>query len=247
MEQTKKEDIGQKAKDWALKMVIAEYPRDELKLKTFYESSSDERKFVPPPSIEQEKDYQKFYEEKLKKLDNEETAKRFESKKSEELENADMHDAARKAWATRKDNEIKELTDTLKRLQAEFENYKKRAEKERIEFVKYAQAELMLKLLPLLDTFEIALKNTKDSEKFVKGMEMVYAQFYSVLEQSGIRPINATGQKFDPYKHEVLIKEESDKDEDIVLDELQKGYMLYDKVLRHSKVKISSIKQKSKG
>lgn len=138
-----------------------------------------------------------------------------------------------------KTKQIEELTETLKRLQAEFENYKKRTEKEKEEFVRYAKAAMIAKLLPLLDTFEIALKNTTDHEKFVKGMEMVFAQFFSVLEAEGLRPIQAQGKKFDPYYHEVMLKQESDKEEGIVLEELQKGYMFKDKVLRYSKVKVS--------
>ena len=134
---------------------------------------------------------------------------------------------------------IEELTETLQRLQAEFENYKKRIDKEKEEFAKYAGALTIGKMLPVLDSFEIALKNTSDREKFVEGMKMIYAQFHSVLEAEGVRPIKAAGEKFDPYRHEVLMKEESDKPEDTILEEFQKGYMLNDRVLRHSKVKIS--------
>ena len=142
---------------------------------------------------------------------------------------------------------IEELTDTLQRLQAEFENHKKRADKEKEEFVKYAKAELIAKLLPLLDTFDIALRNTKDHEKFIKGMEMVYAQFFSALETEGLRPIQAQGKKFDPYYHEVMLKQKSDKEDGIVLEELQKGYMFKDKVLRYSKVKVSEKESEEKG
>ncbi|MCH8328905.1 MAG: nucleotide exchange factor GrpE [Nanoarchaeota archaeon] len=134
---------------------------------------------------------------------------------------------------------IAELTDTLQRTQAEFENYKKRVDKEKGEFVKYAKAELIQKILPTLDTFEIALKSISDKEKFVKGMEMIYAQLFSTLEAEGLKPIESLGKKFDPYLHEVMLKEKSDKDDGMVLEELQKGYMLNDKVLRHSKVKVS--------
>ena len=142
-----------------------------------------------------------------------------------------------------KDNEvIDELTENLQRLQAEFENYKKRIDKEKQEFSNYAKADLIAKLLPLLDTFEIALKNAKDHGKFVKGMEMVFAQLFSTLEAEGLRPIQAQGKKFDPYYHEVMLKQESDKEEGIVLQELQKGYMFKDKVLRYSKVKVSEKK-----
>ena len=139
---------------------------------------------------------------------------------------------------------IEELTETLQRLQAEFENYRKRVDKEKAEFVKYAKAGLMQRLLPIIDTFEIALKSTKDNEKFAKGMEMVYAQLVSTLQSEGLKPIEAIGKKFDPYLHEVMLKEKSDKDDGFVLEELQKGYMLNDKVLRHSKVKISEKSEK---
>lgn len=134
---------------------------------------------------------------------------------------------------------ISELTETLQRLQAEFENYKKRTEKEKQEFVKYSKADLINKILPVLDTFEIALRNVNDKEKFVKGMEMLYAQLFSTLEAEGLRPIQAIGKHFDPYFHDVMLKQKSDKEDGIVLEELQKGYMLNDKVLRHTKVKIS--------
>lgn len=134
---------------------------------------------------------------------------------------------------------IAELTESLQRLQAEFENYKKRAEKEKQEFVKYANAGLISKILNTIDTFEIALRNSNEHEKFVKGMELIYAQLISALESEGLKPINSVGKKFDPYLHEVMLKQKSDKEEGIVLEELQKGYMLNDKVLRFSKVKIS--------
>lgn len=134
---------------------------------------------------------------------------------------------------------IAELTDTLQRLQAEFENYKKRVEKDRQSFAKYAQEELIIKLLPILDSFEIALKNTADKDKFVKGMEMIFAQFYQTLENEGLMPINSIGCKLDCHRHEVLMKVPSDKEEDTVVDELQKGYMLNGKIIRYSKVKVS--------
>ena len=138
-----------------------------------------------------------------------------------------------------KNQKIEELTDTLKRLQAEFENFKKRIDREKIEFARYANAEIIAGMLPVLDSFELALKNTSDKEKFVDGIKMIYAQLYSMLESEGLKPIKSAGEKFDPYKHEVLMKEESDKPEGTILEEFQKGFLLNDKVLRFSKVKIS--------
>lgn len=142
-----------------------------------------------------------------------------------------------------KDSKIKELTETLQRLQAEFENYKKRVDKEKQEFIRYAEEKLVVKLLSILDSFELALKNTTDKEKFIKGVEMVFAQLYSVLESEGLKPIEALGKKFDPYNHEVLMKAFSDKEEDKVIEEFQRGYTFNDRVIRHSKVKISQGKK----
>jgi molecular chaperone GrpE len=101
-------------------------------------------------------------------------------------------------------------------------------------------------LLPIVDSFEIALKNTENREKFVDGVNLIYTQLYSMLESQGLRPIKAVGEKFDPYKHEVLIKEGSDKPDGTVLDEMQKGYMFKDRVLRFSKVKVSEHKKQDK-
>ena len=171
-------------------------------------------------------------EAKKEETKDKKTEKTEESKKSDEKENLQEQ-------LEEKTKKIEELTDTLKRLQAEFENFKKRIDKEKIEFVKYAHADVIASMLPVLDSFEIALKNTNDKEKFIEGIKIIYAQIYSVLEAEGLKPIKATGEKFDPYKHEVLMKEESDKPDDTVLEEFQKGYMLNDRVLRHSKVKVS--------
>lgn len=139
---------------------------------------------------------------------------------------------------TKKKDELKELTETLQRLQAEFENYKKRIEKENIEFRKYAKAELISKLLPMIDNFELALQNKENKDEFVKGIELIYSQLFSLLENEGLKVIKAKGEKFNPEMHEALLTEKSDK-ENIVLEELQKGYMLEDKILRHAKVKVS--------
>ena len=94
-------------------------------------------------------------------------------------------------------------------------------------------------MLPVLDSFELALKNTEDKEKFLAGVKILFAQFYSALQSQGLKPIKTKDEKFDPFRHEVLMKEASDKPDETILEEFQKGYMLNEKVLRHSKVKIS--------
>ena len=139
-----------------------------------------------------------------------------------------------------KDQKIAELTDSLQRMQAEFENYKKRCEKENLDFRKYSDAQVIDKLLPILDSFELALGHTNNNEEFIKGIELIYGQLYDMMEKDGLKKIECQGHKFDPYKHEVLLTEKTDKedDDDKIIEELQKGYMFKDKILRYSKVKV---------
>jgi molecular chaperone GrpE len=137
-----------------------------------------------------------------------------------------------------KDEKIAELTELLQRLQAEFENYKKRVDKDLERCRQYSNHELILKLLSVMDSFELALRTAKQQHQdFVKGVELIYAQLKSILESEGLRPIESLDKPFDAYKHEVVMQVPSQKD-GIVLEEVQKGYMLKDRVLRHSKVKI---------
>lgn len=131
--------------------------------------------------------------------------------------------------------EIKELTDSLQRLQAEFDNYRKRQEREIEEKKHKIKAEVIQKLLPILDSFEHALKNPDRSRD---GWERIYAQFMDVLEQEGLKVITAEG-KFDPYQHEVLLVEPSEQEEGTIIQELQRGYTYYGQIIRTSKVKIS--------
>lgn len=134
--------------------------------------------------------------------------------------------------------QLDDYKNMLQRLQAEFENYKKRTEKEKLLVCEYSNRDLIKKLLPVLDSFSLALKNTSDLIKFKEGVELIYAELYSLLKAEGLCPIDTVGRKFDPFKHEAIMKEAGDND--IVLEEFQKGYVLKDAVIRHSKVKIGA-------
>lgn len=144
-----------------------------------------------------------------------------------------------------KDKKIAELTELAQRVQADFENYIKRAEQEQKNFIVNANKDIIKRLLPVLDSFELALKNTQNPEEFKKGVELMHAQLFSVLGNEGLKHIEAKGQKFDPHKHEAFLQEEAEE-EGVVLEELQKGYLLNDSVLRHSKVKISKKRENAK-
>ncbi|MFH1064621.1 MAG: nucleotide exchange factor GrpE [Candidatus Woesearchaeota archaeon] len=134
---------------------------------------------------------------------------------------------------------IEELTNDLKRVQADFENYKKRVDKESTYFREYACSTVVKKLLAVLDSFEMALKNTDDQEAFIKGVELIYSQLYNVLKEEGLEYIDVKGKKLDPHLHDVMLSEKSEDPEDTIIEELQKGYRLKGAVLRHSKVKVA--------
>lgn len=150
-----------------------------------------------------------------------------------------------------KDLEISELTDTLKRLQAEFENYKKRVDKENIITIKNANLNLIKELLPVLDSFELALKSNinenNEITKYRKGLELIYSQLYSILETYGLRIIDTKDKKFDPFRHEVLLVKECDLPDDTIIQEFQKGYFLNETIIRHSKVMIAKYNKENNG
>ncbi len=159
------------------------------------------------------------------------------SKKKEKKKNPEKKDSEK--LLEDKEKEIAELTDMVKRTRAELINYENRITKESRQNTEYANASLVKELLPVLDSFELALKNSQDFDKFKDGMEMIFAQFFGILKQQGLTPINVENKKFDPHLHEVLIKQKSDKEEDTILEELQRGYKFKERVIRHSKVKVS--------
>jgi len=141
-----------------------------------------------------------------------------------------------------KDKQIDELTETLKRLQAEFENFKKRSEREWSERTTFAGERVIADLLPVLDTFDKALQNTKDgvdAKALRSGLTGIHKQLMTALQREGLREIKTDG-KLDPFKHEALMREEAeDGDDGKILEVFQKGYMLGPKVIRTAKVKVS--------
>lgn len=138
-----------------------------------------------------------------------------------------------------RDHKLEEYLSTLQRLQAEFENYRKRAERERTEYIEQANAALVERLLPVLDNFERAL-NTESSDfhSFKKGVEIIFSQFRKVLEGEGLSSIDALGEEFDPYYHEAVLTACGDYEDDTVIEVLEKGYLFKNRCLRPSKVKV---------
>jgi len=136
-----------------------------------------------------------------------------------------------------------EYLDHLQRLQAEFDNYKKRADREKAELIKYASAELVSELIDIMENLErgvASAKGSDDIDSIVKGMEMVSTQLKDILGSRGLKPIEAVGKKFDPHYHEAMMMTPTDEyPYNTVIEEFQQGYMIKDKVIRYSKVRVS--------
>ena len=133
-----------------------------------------------------------------------------------------------------------ELNDRLLRRQAEFDNFRRRTERERSDFVQYAASETISGILPILDDFERALKTACPDEKYVQGVELIYHRLTETLKRQGLEPIDAAGKPFDPNLHQAVERVASDEVENpTVLEEYQRGYNFKGKLLRPSMVKVA--------
>jgi molecular chaperone GrpE len=146
----------------------------------------------------------------------------------------------------------KDFADKVLRLQADFENTRKRLEREKQDFVKFANEGIILELLNVLDDLErsvsLAETHKEDLTVFLKGVEMILAHLYDMLKEYGLKPIEAQGKIFDPHYHEALLQvENKDMPEHTIVEELQKGYLLNERVIRTAKVKVSKKAEVSNG
>lgn len=144
----------------------------------------------------------------------------------------------------KKTEQIEELTDKLKRSMAEFDNYRKRTDKEKAQMYEIGAREVIEKMLPVVDNFErgfSALSDEQRQDSFVDGMDKVFKQMLSVLEEIGVTPIESVGQTFDPNFHNAVMHvEDEELGENIVAEEFQKGYLYKETVIRHSMVKVAN-------
>ena len=138
-----------------------------------------------------------------------------------------------------------DLTRDLQRLAADFANYRKRNDAERVEFAKFAKADLIAKLLDVLDGYDRALATVPDEVKkqpWVEGMWLVERKLRSILEAEGLEPVESLGKPFDPYMHEAVAHVESDQPDGTVIEEFQKAYRLHDRVIRPALVAVAKAK-----
>ena len=174
-----------------------------------------------------------------------ETAENADAEASEaDSEDPDKKKSFFKKKKDKKDEQIEELTDKVKRQMAEFENFRKRTEKEKSQMYDMGAKTIVEKILPVIDNFERGLAAVPEDNKedaFVVGMDKIYRQMLTVLEEAGVKPIEAVGAEFDPNFHNAVMHVEDETlGENVVAEELQKGYMYRDTVVRHSMVKVAN-------
>ena len=174
----------------------------------------------------------------------EEAAEPTEETESSEEGSGFMKKFGRKNKKDKKDEKIEELTDRLTRQMAEFDNFRKRTEKEKSQMYEIGAKDIIEKILPVVDNFERGIAAVPEEEKsnpFAEGMEKIYKQLMTTLEEIGVKPIEAVGQEFDPDFHNAVMHvEDEEVGENIITEEFQKGYLYRDSVVRHSMVKVAN-------
>lgn len=204
----------------------------------------------------EEKDFKREQEENKEVLEGEEASKvdteAEETPEEAAAKAAAMEAEAREAFSDenleekqdKKDIAIADLTDRLKRSMAEFDNFRKRSEKEKATMFDMGARSIAEKILPIVDNFEramVAAPKEGDGKAFADGITMIYNQLKKTLEDLGVKPIDCVGQAFDPNFHNAVMHVEDESlGENVVAEELLKGYMYKDSVLRHSMVKVAN-------
>ncbi|WP_296119103.1 nucleotide exchange factor GrpE [uncultured Eubacterium sp.] len=201
-----------------------------------------ENKNISPEEMEEEI----LENEEINDAAEEETVEEAEEAVAEEPE-AEKEKGSffkKKEKKDKKDEKIEELTDRVRRQMAEFDNFRKRTEKEKTQMFETGAKSIVEKILPVVDNFERGLAAVTEEEKgtpFVEGMEKIYKQMMTMLEEAGVKPIEAVGQEFDPNLHNAVMHiEDEELGENIIAEEFQKGYTYRDSVVRHSMVKVAN-------
>ena len=201
-----------------------------------------ENKNISPEEMEEEI----LENEEINDTAEEETVEEAEEAVAEEPETEKEKGSffKKKEKKDKKDEKIEELTDRVRRQMAEFDNFRKRTEKEKTQMFETGAKSIAEKILPVVDNFERGLAAVTEEEKgtpFVEGMEKIYKQMMTVLEEAGVKPIEAVGQEFDPNLHNAVMHVEDEEfGENIIAEEFQKGYTYRDSVVRHSMVKVAN-------
>ena len=213
---------------------------DELKEQT--EDTKDEQKVSRDENVSDEgKETEKGSKDQETSGDEPATAEDASGEKNA-TQSGSFFKSSKNKESEAKDQKIQELTDKVLRIMAEFDNYRKRTEKEKSQMFDLGVKSVIEKLLPVVDNFERGLGSVSEADKdnaFVQGFNMIYKQLISMLDDIGVKPIEAVGKPFDPnYHNAVMHTEDENLGENIVAEEFQKGYMYKDMIVRHSMVRV---------
>ena len=164
-----------------------------------------------------------------------------ESQKEPETKTKTSFFGKKKKEKDKFEQQIEDLTDRLKRSMAEFDNYRKRTEKEKSSMYIIGAKDIVEKMLPVVDNFERGLAQAPEGDSFADGMKIIYKQLINTLDELGVKPTEAVGKEFDPNFHNAVMHvEDEEAGENIVVEEFQKGYTYKDFVVRHSMVKVAN-------
>ena len=204
------------------------------------DSVSEEVKEDPDHSAEEKTAEEPSDEKEEPEGDRKEEAK----EDAEEGEKEKGSKFRRKDKKDKKDEKIAELTDRVTRQMAEFDNFRKRTEKEKSQMFDLGAKSVIEKILPVVDNFErglAAVPEESKSDSVAEGMDKIYKQMMTVLEEAGVKPIEAVGKEFDPNLHNAVMHVEDEAfGENEIVEEFQKGYLYHDTVVRHSMVKVAN-------
>ena len=226
---------------------------EEKKEKDFREDLQEEMTEDMAEELKDTKDEEGCLQEEAQETGEacEEEILQEEAEPEQETDQSDKSEKSEKKGFFKKDKKpdkkdvlIEELTDKYKRTLAEFENFRKRSEKEKSAMFEVGAKDIIEKILSVVDNFERGMATVPPEEKdspFVDGMDKIYKQLLKVLEDAGVSPIEAVGQEFDPNLHNAVMHiEDETLGDNVVAEGLQKGYMYHDSVVRHSMVKVAN-------
>ncbi len=200
---------------------------------------------------EQISNQEEYVEEPQQQEETGEASKEEETEAEETVEETEQEEKAAekkglfgKKKKDKKDEKIEELTDRVKRQMAEFDNFRKRTEKEKASMYQIGAREVIEKILPVVDNFERGLATVPEEDAgnpYAEGMEKIYKQLMTVLDDLGVKAIEAVGQEFNPDFHNAVMHvEDEEAGENVVVEEFQKGYLYKEQVVRHSMVKVAN-------
>ena len=207
-----------------------EESKEEAKEESEVEEASDNKDKAEAEDTSKEAEDTSQETEETSEEDNEEASEDSKDKKS-----------SKKDKKNKAQEIIDELNDKVMRQMAEFENFRKRSDKEKTQMYDMGAKSILEKILPVVDNFERGLDAAADGDSFADGMKMIYKQLMTSLEEAGVKEIEAEGEEFNPdYHNAVMHVEDEELGENVVVEVLQKGYMYNDTVLRHAMVKVAN-------